>query len=165
MMMRARFAACVLSSPLVAACGGSTADGSGGSGGASTGGSGGVVPTGGSSGVGASGGAGGSPGLDITVLDPKEQPIPGAIVVVDEADGTESEAKTDATGVATFPSVDLATGSVDVTAFSPGNVLVSVLGIGATSSKVIHLRPPRGSSKQTITVNFSGKVASDDCVS
>jgi len=101
----------------------------------------------------------------ITVLDEAEQPLPDAIVVVDATGGTRFETTTDAQGVAAFPEVDLKAGAVDVTAFSSGRDLVTVLGLGATSSRVLHLRLQWDEvPKRKLEVTFQNKVVHDDCV-
>src|SRR5215510_7120850 len=56
-------------------------------------------------------------GLRVTIVDEKNQPIAGAIVVVDAPSGARTEKTTDALGVSTFPNVDAHT-LVDITAFN-----------------------------------------------
>ena len=143
------------------ACGGQlSSDGAGGS---TVGGSGGTSGFGGFAGA---GGSAASTTFDVTVLDEKNKPIPGAIVVVDRPDGSRDETTTDPLGIAAFAEVDFAAGAIDITAFSPGRVLVSVLGVEAHSSRVIRLRPPADWSGSTpkLTVKISNKVTSGDCV-
>jgi hypothetical protein len=137
--MTMRFCAAAFALALATACGGSVEST------ANTG-AGGVTANGGAGGATAGGGAsqGGTAGsslggLDFQVEDESDQPIAGALVVVDLPDGTREQMPTDAAGIAIFPDVDFSAGPLDVTAFDPGRILASVLGIDATSSRVIHL--------------------------
>lgn len=106
-----------------------------------------------------------APDGGVLVVDESDVPIPGAIVVVEHA-GVVDEQLTTHRGIATFSDVDFASATVDLTAFSPGRILVTVLGVSPGSSRVLHLRP-RGSSAQwtrTLTLRISHKVSSNDCV-
>ncbi len=131
--------------------------------------------SGGSAAGAVAGGAGGEAGAagaglhvasdSILVVDQNDVPIPGAIVVVDHSGGIEQQLTTHQ-GTATFPNVDFASEAVDITAFSPGRVLVTVLGVTPKGSRVLHLRPRRSAAQWTrvLTLKILNKVSSSDCL-
>ncbi len=158
-----------------AGCSGqTTAGGTGGSpsGGSSSGGAGAGGATGGAGGTGAGGSAGSggtgavAPSDGVVVRDESDQPIAGAIVVVDRTSGAEAQNTTDGSGIATFADVHFASEKVDITAFSPGRVLVTALDVDTPQRRIFHLLPRVTSAQWTrvLTVHFSNKVASGDCV-
>lgn len=100
----------------------------------------------------------------IVVLDENDAAITGAIVVVDRADGSQEQQTTNEHGVATFSDVDFASETLDVTAFSPGRVLVTALGVGPNDGRTLHLRPLERSALWTrvLALQISNKVASGD---
>lgn len=107
----------------------------------------------------------GSGSYDVSVLDEKGQPIAGAIVVVDRPDGTRTETTTDADGVASFPPVDFSAGSIELTAFSPGRTLTSVLDVTAASGRVLHLSPMSSPPlTRSVKLSFANKLQASNCV-
>ncbi len=107
-----------------------------------------------------------APDGSFLVVDRNDVPISGAIVVVDRAGGVEEQRTTHQDGVAMFSDVDFANETVDVTVFSPGRILVTVLGVSPTSSRVLHLQPRRSSAgwTRTLTVKIRNKASSSDCI-